>query len=205
MRKLIFIFSILIVTVSFVMAQTEDEDYFTPTENNRQTAFSKNKFDVSVQLGTSFGSFSGNGNSFGSYIMPGLNYRINPAFSLTGGFGYSRASFENAFIPLSDVSFASFNGKSVGKTAFISGSYQVNPRLTVSGTAYYEQTTFSPYRKEKMYQKNYTTKSMSMSFQYQLTEKMSIGVEFRQTTTNNPYHIYQQHTNTFGRQQFSAW
>ena len=154
--------------------------------------------DFSMNVGTGFSSFSGNG-MMNSYIAPSVDYKVSSDLTLNfsgmisnlnpvGSSGPVVAESGGGMMPLSS------NNHSFGISA--GGVFQPTNKLYIRAQGEYAENAtapFSLYPNPVSGQSN-DYKSVSLGMGYQINEKTSIGFEFRYSdgyhSPYNPYSSY---------------
>ncbi len=153
------------------------------TENVVATESEGFKPDVSVSLGTHFGSYGPGFNSIGTFIAPKVSMPVAKKLNLTVGMSYSTLS--NSY---GSGSFMG-NGTDHYGSLFVSGSYQLNDKITVRGTGYKTFLLNPTNFNEDRPQMDFSNQGVVLDVNYKITEHFQINASFHYQERNylNPY------------------
>nr|NQU90148.1 hypothetical protein [Bacteroidota bacterium] len=147
------------------------------------------KVSLRLEMGTSFGVGSGQGNLFGVYVSPNISYRINPKFRINFGATIRNSNFVNYYSPYSMESTARFSDNFTQTFVYVEGEYMLNPRLMLTAKAYKEVYTFNePSVNPRAL--NMDNGGVAVGFNYKVNENTRIGAEFSFNKGRSPYQPY---------------
>jgi hypothetical protein len=141
------------------------------------------KPDVSVSLGSSFGSWGPGYNTFNTWVMPEFTLPINKKFAVRAGIGYSNMFFST---PGNEGTIFQQNNAQFGHL-YVSGIYRVNEKFTIAGTAFKSfeiapppQNTVNPRAID------FSNEGIMLNMDYKINDNMRINATFSYQK-HNPY------------------
>ncbi len=163
--------------------------------------------DFSLDVGTSFTSFSGSGGMFTNSIAPRLNWDTGKNFHLEVGTVFSSSRYNGlhggvsqsmAFQPGNNLLEA--DGQMFSSMVYAIGSYRVSPRLSIHGGTWMERNSFDMREMNAMNPQAVSNnpQGMMMGFDYKITENLRFGAEVNFSTGYNPYNPAYMHQSPFG-------
>ncbi len=152
-------------------------------EQNEPTLIKSNKKKITygLEVGT---AFSSNGGTY-SYVSPFILFPVTNKFTIDVGMRMSTGSMFYGYTPYLTENNALFGNNLRQNTFYVRGRYSVNPRLVIFGTGYYQKNFL--FTDSEMSNQNFDTKSMSLGFEYKISNSSTLLFEFQ---TGNMYNTY---------------
>ena len=162
-------------SLTFLLIIFISTNIFSQDENNLKN----NNLSYNVEFGSSIGKYN-NTSFFSTYTMPSITYSVNPKLNINTGIIYSNYNFGNDF-KINNI-FEDKNYTNVRNYIFSQANYQVNEKLTITGDIIYGKNIFNNNSK-------FSTYSYSVGAEYKINEHLQIGIQFRQTQSQNEFRM----------------
>lgn len=181
LNKKIFVLSLLTVLLmsSFVL---QSQTSIMGNNVNNSSFLNNSKPKLSVSLSSSFSSFGGGYNSFGTSVMPEVTFPVSPRFSLSTGIGYSTFFMGNGNEGIFNSAPSSYGH------VYVSGSYLLTEKISLRGTAYKTFMLDAPTSIEgtNLHGYNFSSQGIIMDVEYKVTDNFRINVGFEYREQNYP-------------------
>lgn len=142
--------------------------------------------DFSLQMGTSFGSFGGNGSVLSSYVSPNLNFDVTPKLNISAGALIINNNFSNFQQSPVFAQSPILNQNMTDSYLYVQGDYKLNEKFTLSGGAL-KKVNASPYQQQmNPMAKNYDYSAYNVGMRYKVNENAHIEAQFN-FIQGNPY------------------
>ena len=149
---------------------------------------SPGKFDVDVDLGTSFTTDLRKGFSFSTFASPEIKYRTGKRFTLRGGVSLSNTEYHNTVF-YSPYGAVPFSGNITQGVIYAGGDYMLGPRLFISSLVY-KEFSINHSGIEKGLNPAYDGKGLMMNLRFMPTDHMTIDAGIELYQGNNPYRTF---------------
>jgi len=142
---------------------------------------------VSVSLGSSFGSFAPGITTFGAYFMPEVSLPVTKRFSVSAGIGYS-----SLFTGFTNEGSMFSNAPQQYGSVYVKGIYQLNEKVSISAMGYktfnLQQTTHT--EKLNPHALDLSNQGVMINLNYKVNDKVQINASFSYDKRNyNPYYF----------------
>lgn len=177
---------IVLILFAFTSIKAQDQDSLTVDEYVVSANSIQNKDKIRYQFSTGAEiSFS---NAYGSstslFYSPNITYLVSPRLIIGAGMTYVNSDVTN-FRPLYDLRYQPFSGNISQYYTHITAKYKLNDRLIIGGSIFYNMAQFSTSPFGGNQKVNEIDKlGYSASFEYKISDKVSIFGEIRINDTN---------------------
>ena len=147
------------------------------------------KVSFRMEMGTTIGVSSGQGNLFGVYVAPHVSYKVSPKFRVNFGAIIRNSNFINYYNPYGFENTTRFNNNITQTFVYVEGEYMVNNRLMITAKGYKEIARFNePNINPRAL--DLDNGGVAVGFNYKVSEKFQFGAEVSINKGNTPYNPY---------------